>query len=236
MTDLDQLLTVQARDNAADALAHRRATLPERDELAARTSELDAIDREVATIEARRHELARVQKRHEDEAKLAEEHAAAEDKKLYSGAVTGARELQDLQAEVDSLRRRQAEIEDQVLEVMVEIEPLDAELDALRTRRDPVTAAVDAATVRLAEAEAAIDAELAGVRAERDAAAAEVPADAMEAYAKARPAFGGTAVAKLVGRDCVGCPLAIPAVEAARIKAAPPGFEWCDECGRMVVH
>ncbi|MDY7104714.1 MAG: hypothetical protein S0880_26310 [Actinomycetota bacterium] len=236
MTDLDQLLVVQEQDNAADALAHKRANLAERAVLAGHTAELETIDRGIADAEARRHELARVQKRHEDEARSAEDHAAQEEKKLYSGTVTGARELQDLQSEVDSLRRRQAEIEDQVLEVMVEIEPIDTELAELRARREPLAAAVDTATVALAEAEAAVDAELAEVKAARDAAAADVPADALDAYTKTRPLFGGTTVAKLVGRDCVGCPLAIPAVEADRIKKAPPGFEWCDECGRVVIH
>ena len=54
------------------------------------------------------------------EAELAttEERAAAVNRRLYSGEVTASRELQAMAADVDSLKARASDLEDQVLEIL----------------------------------------------------------------------------------------------------------------------
>jgi predicted nucleic acid-binding Zn-ribbon protein len=123
-----------------------------------------------------------------------------------------------------------------VLELMVEIEPIAASEAGLAAEREQLEAEARAATVALAEAESVIEAELAGVLDERVTAAAGVEAGALADYERLRPVFGGSAVVRLVGARCEGCPLAIPAVEADRIRRAPGGVANCDECGRLVLH
>ena len=155
---------------------------------------------------------------------------------LYGGRVSAVRELQALQDEVASLRRRASELEDRILELMVELEPLVEEAASLQARREGLEADARAATVALAEAEAVVDRELAEVRARRDAAVAATHSEALARYRQLRPAFGGSAVARLVGSRCEGCPLAMPAVEVDRIRRSAPGLATCEECGRLVVH
>ena len=97
-------------------------------------------------------------------------------------------------------------------------------------------AAARVATVALAEAEAVVDRALAEARSQRDAAVASTGPDALAQYQRLRPAFGGSAVVRLVGTRCQGCPLAMPAMEVDRIRKSPPGLATCDECGRLVLH
>jgi predicted nucleic acid-binding Zn-ribbon protein len=230
------LLDVQAADNPAEVLRHRLATLPERQRAADVQARVEALERSAAELAAPRHELERQQRRLEDEVGSLRTRADEADASLYSGRVTAVRELQALQDEVTSLRRRASELEDRVLELMVEIEPIAASEAGLAAEREQLEAEARAATVALAEAESVIEAELAGVLDERVTAAAGVEAGALADYERLRPVFGGSAVVRLVGARCEGCPLAIPAVEADRIRRAPGGVANCDECGRLVLH
>lgn len=239
-SDLDPslagLLDVQATDNRIEVLRHQLAALPERAELAARQAAIAELDARVTQLAAPRHELERDQKRLEDEVALLRARAQEEEAALYGGRVSAVRELQALQEEVTSLRRRAGELEDRILELMVELEPLAEEAAALEGGRAELEAAARAATVALAEAEAVVDRELAEVRAARASAVAAVGPDALARYQQLRPAFGGSAVVRLVGSRCEGCPLAMPAVEVDRIRRSPSGLATCEECGRIVVH
>jgi predicted nucleic acid-binding Zn-ribbon protein len=187
----------------------------------AKTAGLEA---RIAEVEAQRHELARAQQRLEDEISSVSEKATQHDKTLYSGTISNPRELQAMQDEIGALRRRISQLEDQDLELMEQIEPLDAEIARLAMER-----------AAIAEDEVAIDGELAAVRAERDTIAADVDGTLLEEYEALRPKMGGIAIARLVGGSCGGCHLALSAVEVARLKKLPPDEPaWCEECGRLL--
>ena len=151
------LLDVQAEDNRIEVLRHRLATLPERKELAARQAQVAELDARAEQLAVPRHELERNQKRLEDEVALVRSKADQDEASLYGGRVSAVRELQALQDEVASLRRRASELEDRILELMVELEPLVEEAASLESRREGLEADARAATVALAEAEAVVD-------------------------------------------------------------------------------
>ena len=65
------------------------------------------------------------------------------------GTVTAAKELQAIQDEIESLRRRQATLEDEILELMEQIEPLDAELAELGARRTELAATAESVRERI---------------------------------------------------------------------------------------
>ncbi|MDZ7677055.1 MAG: C4-type zinc ribbon domain-containing protein [Acidimicrobiales bacterium] len=237
MSVLEQLLEVQELDTRIDQLRHRRDHLPERDEL----SEIAAAERDLDTrrreVDDQAAALARSQKRIEDELASVEAKRAEADKRLYSGTVTAPRELQALQDEVSSLGRRTSELEDELLEVLTETEPvdearaaLDAEASTLAGRRSSVEA-------QLEDAEREVSAELSEVTAAREAASAEVPAETLQDYEARRKHLGGIAIARLHGTSCGGCHLTLSAVEIDRIRKLPPDEPaTCEECGRMLVH
>lgn len=212
------------------------ANLVERKILDAKLAEIALIDREAAAAVAPRRKIELEQKRFEDEASLVRDKADAEEKKLYSGSVSAVKELQALQEEVAMLRRRASDLDDSALEMMVQLEPFDEASAALAAKRDALEAEARVLTVAAAEAESGLAADLAVAEASRTENVALVPADALARYGKLREAFGGSAVVRLVGQRCEGCPLAMPAMEADRIRRSGNRLETCDECGRLVVH
>jgi predicted nucleic acid-binding Zn-ribbon protein len=233
---LDDLLRVQEHDTAVDRLRHRRATLPERDELARLEEETVELERALAEVAGQRDDIARRQKRLEDELAGVEAKIAEMEKRLYSGTVVIPRELQAMQAEVDSLRTRRSGLEDAILEAMTDREPLDAEVSRLeeeRRRRDAEGGRLRAV---IAEAEAALDAELEAQTSARASAAAGLPSDLTALYEQLRARLGGVGAARLVNGRCAGCHLTLPATELDRIRREPPdAVIRCDQCGRLLV-
>jgi uncharacterized protein len=236
MSRWDSLLAVQEFDTRADQLAHRAETLPQRAELAEIGRQLAELRSRLATVDQRAGELSRSQQRLEDEVASLTERANQAEKQLYSGSVTNPRELQALQDDVASIRRRIGQIEDDELEIMELTEPVEAEQAELAGERERLDGESARLTAALAEAEAEIDAELATVRAERAEVASGVPDDLWPEYNALRAQLGGVAIARLVGSTCQGCHLALAAVEVDRIrKLGRDELVHCEECGRLLV-
>ncbi len=236
MIDFGVLLDVQDHDTRAEQIRHRRVSLPQRDELKRIGAELATLEKAEAEASARRHELARQEKRFEDEAALVEAKAASENNRLYSGEITNPKELQAIQAEIASLKRRQTELEDEAIVLMEQIEPVDVELAGLTERTAALRAAEATATEDLAAAEAQADTELATVLEERAALAASLDPALLATYERVQAQQRGVAVSRLAGNTCDGCHLALSAVELDRVKHEPPDvLVYHEECGRILV-
>jgi uncharacterized protein len=230
------LLAVQEHDTRTDQLNHRIETLPVRSELAQLERDVRSVDERLADAQRRRDELGRSQQRLEDEIASLTERANQAEKQLYSGAVTNPRELQALQDDVASIRRRIGQLEDDELEIMELVEPVDAERSQLTGERERLDAEGARLRAALEEAESELAVQLAAVQAERETAAAEVPDELWPEYDKLRARFGGVGIARLVGSTCQGCHLALPAVEVDRIRKLPlDEAVHCEECGRLLV-
>jgi predicted nucleic acid-binding Zn-ribbon protein len=234
--DLARLLDVQDRDLTLDQLAHRRSHLPERAALTAATSDGSRLDAELGDVQTRLHDIELAQRKLEDEITAIDTKAAAETKKLNSGTITAPREIQALSDEIDALGRRKRALEDDELELMEQAEPLAADVERLTAERAAVTAELERLTGVIAEQEASIDGELVTVRAERDAAAADLDAALLDRYEKLRSKLGGVAVARLQGDMCLGCHVSLPAMEVDKIRHSQPDtIVTHEECGRILV-
>jgi uncharacterized protein len=156
--------------------------------------------------------------------------------RMYSARGSATRDLQAMDEEVRHLALRKSEVEDAELEAMEEQESLDAqvaELDLRRARLEETAVQLRGAAT---EAEAAIDADLAAARDERQAGFGRLPSDLAQQYEALRARLGGTGAARLVGNRCEGCHLDLPAVDIDRIKRLPDdAIVTCDQCGRILV-
>ena len=231
-----RLLAVQDHDSRIDQLRHRLDTLPERAALAARQSECKRLAEQRETMQMKQLELQRNLKRNEDELAALEDRTKREHNRLYSGEVTGPRELLTLQEEVDGLRSRCSAMESDALELMEAIEGIESDVVTLGTSLDTADAEVISAQQQLTDAEADVQAEIDQETAARSAEAADVPEAALASYESLRARMGGVAVARLRNGTCEGCHLALSAMELDRIRHAPADeLCHCEECGRILV-
>jgi len=192
------------------------------------------VERRSAAMAEQLGELRRQQKRLEDEIGTSEAREAEVDRRLSVGTV--ARELQALASERDALRARRSALEDHVLELMEQTEPLAEQQQELLAARTTGDEQAVAARVALAEAEAAVAADITRSDAERATARATIPEALLAEYERLRPRLGGVAVAEMVNGHCSGCNLALPASELERLRHLAPGDRaTCEECGRLLV-
>jgi uncharacterized protein len=235
-TALGALLVLQDLDTSLDQHRRRRASLQPRAELAALDLRLADAARRRALIVARRDVFATRQEILERDLGTTEARRAEISRRLYGGTISATRELQAMAAEVESLTSRASGLEDQVLEVMEEQEPLDAEVATVDREKDHLLAARAEVEGRLSAAEAAIDAEVEVITGQLADAVSEVPADLLALYQQLRERLGGVGAARLVGASCGGCHLALPATEVDRLRRqAPDAILFCDHCGRILI-
>jgi len=235
-TDLEALLALQERDTNLERLLHRHQTLPERVSLQDGESTAAALAARTATTRKERDRVAREEQQLDDEARTLSDKAKEVEGRMYSGEISSPRELQAMQADVESLRRHQGTIENRELELMEEREPLDATMGELEQQAVVVAADVDRFRAELASAEAAIVAEMQVERAARDEIAASVDDVLVKEYERCRSLAKGAGVARLVGTTCQGCHLSIPAIEAEQIKrSGGQPLAYCDNCGAILV-
>lgn len=233
---LQLLLGVQDLDLTLTQLERRRATLPERQQVAEADGRLASLATRTAGLEEERGALAARQAELEEQIRAITARREAIEQRMYAARGTAARDLQAMDEEVRHLTARRAELEEDELEVMVAMEPLDADLAAAAGERSEVSSVAAAAQGDLSAAEAVVDAELGTVTAARAAAAAAVPGDLLDRYETLRARMGGIGAARLVGNRCSGCHLELPAREVDRIRRLPPGtVVTCDQCGRILV-
>jgi predicted nucleic acid-binding Zn-ribbon protein len=234
--DLEALLALQDLDTHIDQEQHRKAHLPERDELAQLErliGQKETTRSEVAVLDA---DVASRQEAAERELQATEDRVTQVNRRLYGGTVTASRELQAMAADVESLRKRASELEDRALVLMEEREPFDKELAELDGQLVELEARQREAQTSLAEAEAEVDTDISTLAAQRPKAAGTVPEQLLSAYERLRGRLGGVAVARLVGGRCDGCHLTLSAVELDRIRHESDGtLQYCEQCGRIIV-
>ncbi len=235
MSEIEALLAVQRLDNTLDQLHFAHANLPERAKIAEIDDELATLNNAAARTEGQRDELRKKQRSLETEASDVEAKADSLNTKLYDGSVTSPKEASALGEEITSLRERQSDFEDQSIEVLLEIEPLDEQLVNAEAARGQLTAAQGEQQRALDAAAGQLDNEIATAEQERAEAAAKVAEPALDLYGKMRITYGPDAVIEFDPDHNGGCPVAMSAVELDRWKHLPVGtLEPCADCGRLV--
>lgn len=141
-----------------------------------------------------------------------------------------------MQSDVEMLRRRLSEIEDEELAVMEQRESLDGELATLQTSIDALQQDVQRFRDVIATTEGEIDGEISDASAVRANLAEPLPAALLADYEKRRAQNKGAGAARLVGVTCQACHLTIPSTEAEQIRrAAGNEVAYCDNCSAILV-
>jgi uncharacterized protein len=230
--DLHGLLALQELDSAADLIAVRRRTMPERQAVEAIEARLRDLRQAAAARNETRQKLEGEQA--ELEAELAGADARDRDLAARLRTIFVPREAEAVMAEQRSLAARRAELEDVILERMEQLAALDDEEHDAGAVRDVATTELAAAEEVLAAAEHDLDAQLAAIAARRGEL--HVPDELLRRYDALRPRFDGVAVARLEGGRCGGCHLSLSTSELDRIRHEPAdALIECEHCGRLLV-
>ncbi|HEX3898236.1 MAG TPA: C4-type zinc ribbon domain-containing protein, partial [Mycobacteriales bacterium] len=156
--------------------------------------------------------------------------------RLDSGQVGSPKELENLQSEIESLHRRQTELEDAELEVMEQRETVQNRLKELRDEVAALDTGLTDVTSRRDATLAEIAAETEKTSAQRAELAATLPGELLTLYTKLRESSGGVGAAALRRGRCEGCHLQLNTTDLNRVRDADPEeVVRCEECRRILV-
>ena len=233
--DQQKLLALAAEDVALAQLAHRARTLPELAAVDAAQEAQRTLSDDVVRAETEVRDLDREQKRLEGDVDTVRQRAARDQSRIDSGGAT-PKEITGLQHELESLNRRQGDLEDQVLELMERRETADA---ALATAQGGLAGA-QADQERAEQQRDAALADIADATSRHQATRAEiagtVPADLLKLYDRVAQQTGSTGAAHLHAGRCEGCRIEFYGTELATYRNADPHTVLrCENCGRILV-
>ncbi len=227
------LLELQSVDLEIDRLNARRRELEGSEDLTAATRDADAAERALGELRLQLDAMDRDGGRLEHEIDSLTKKAAAEEARLYDGSVANARELESIRHEIENLKHRREDREDELLAYLeqrdgVERRAKEAEGQAstLRTQVDQVAAS---SQEELADVRTKLEARLAA----RAELAGRIDPALLELYEELRAHKKGVGAAALVDGVCQGCHETLSAVELDRIRRTDD-VPRCEHCRRIL--
>lgn len=231
-SDQRRLLDLAALDATIRHADHQRRH-PEQtarvQELLAQRKELSVeLTRLLGVRDDAKTELSRL----ESDVALVDARAARDAERLATSA--NAKEAQGLEHEIASLTKRKSDLEDLELEIMERLETAEADVLA----QEALIAAINDEGARLsAEGKAAVadaTARFESATRDREAVAAQIPADLLGLYEKL--AARGVGAGLLRRRTCEGCNMVLSGTDLQTLRqAATDDVVMCPECGGILV-
>jgi predicted nucleic acid-binding Zn-ribbon protein len=230
-----RLLELADIDAELSRLDHRHRGLPELAEVERLDARAGEVRDAIVTAETEISDLSREQAKAEGDVEQVRVRVDRDRKRLDAGQVSSPRELENLQSEIESLHRRQSDLEEIVLDVMERRETVDGRLASLTAEQARLGGELEDAMARRDAAVADIASKAGELGERRAGVAAGVPADVLALYEKLREQHGVGAAALRRGR-CEGCHMELNTVDLNRIRAADPDEVLrCEECRRILV-
>ena len=230
-----RLLDIQTLDSKLDQLAHRRRSLPQLAALAATDTRIGQVRDVLVASTTQESDLARELKKAEADVEAVRARSDR-DRKLMDSGSGSAKDMSHLQSELESLARRQSDLEDIVLEVMERVETASNRTAELTRQRALADQDRERQGAELAAEQASIDKDIAFATEQRALLAAQQPADLMALYEKIRSQYNGIGAAAIKQHRCEGCRLELDIAEINEVKATAPDVVYRhDSCRRILV-
>ena len=229
------ILELQSLDNEIMQANTKLKSLPEIEQLLHIDKRITTATDELAVVKAEADQIALELRRGEVDVETVTDRIKKDEARLASGNAT-PKELEQLQHEVGTLKKRQESLEEIELEIMIRSDAIVARSNTLTTDLASLQTLKDEISGRLKTATDEMNKVIADKNTARNLSANQIEKPLLELYEKIRANGGGVGAATLVGNKCNGCNLSINAVEMERIKSlGKDELLRCEECRRILV-
>jgi len=158
----------------------------------------------------------------------------ATESRLYSGNVKNPKELQDMQAEIESLTRRNGDLDEKLLQLMMVRDEAQADHDQADTDLQSITADWEAEHQDLLEEKETLKSEADKLMADRKKAVQAVKPEAMKTYNSLRKSKANRPVAGIDEGACTACGIEQNNKIISAINR-DDSLVYCQNCGRILV-
>ncbi|MEB3034520.1 zinc ribbon domain-containing protein [[Mycobacterium] nativiensis] len=228
------LLELAELDAELSRIAHRARNLPEQQEWMRIQADHTAAADRLAALELALEDLDAQAGRFESEIEAVRQREDR-DRALLDSGQTSAKQVVELQHELETLQRRQSSLEDSLLELMEQREQLQTQATAESNGVEELAAELARVQETLDAAAAEIETTRGQRSASRDELAGGIDGELLALYERQR-ASGGIGAGPFRGGQCGACRIEIDRGELSRISAAPPEEVLrCPECSAILL-
>ena len=196
-------------------------------------SEIRTAIEQVKTAETNTRNLEHTRLTSEEEARDKKVKIQQAESSLYGGSIQNPKELLDLQADITSLKKHLASIEDQELDAMLKVESAQSELQTVKEKLTQLKANRTNANKNMISEQESLTNDLADLKAERKATVSPVDSRVLETYETLRHQKRGLAVAEVIENTCGACGTTLNAALQQNIRHASELVN-CPSCGRIL--
>ncbi len=230
MTSIAELFALQqldaSLDNARAALADAESGLGETEELVAARA---GVDERREVLRAAEHRA----KESEFEADEQRRKIEPLEQRLYSGLVLNPKELEDLQQDIDSLKRRRSALDEEALTAMEALEQAQRELSDAETHLRELNASWEGDQQGRGARQTGLDAEIREIEGQREEQAQKPDSELLRLYEQLRASRGGRVVVQVEGGACQGCRISLPSNVIHRARGGSEVVQ-CSSCQRIL--
>lgn len=195
--------------------------------------ELRAATERLATSEDNYKAAERTLKQSEADAEKQNVKIQQAEASLYGGQVANPKELQDLQKDVNSLKRHLETLEERELEAMLVVETKEQELQNAKSELQRVRSNLGEQNRELTQESELLHKNLERLNSERQAVVSDIVQEAMNIYNQLRQQRRGIAVTKLSDGACSACGTTLTPSQQQNARSTSQLFH-CPSCGRIV--
>ena len=228
-----ELLRLQEHDSRLNRIAHAVKNLPQDKQLLELKPQAEQLRARLVEATGRAEDARAEQTRFESD--LAVVAQRLERDTARSQTSSSSKDIEALEGEIESLRRRQRTLEDAELEVMERLERAEGEIAAIRAEQEQLQASVDSLTAARAEEIARLERQRDDATADRMVVAQGIPEELLAVYERQRARYGIGAAAVRGGVN-LGSNLTLAPNDLAAVRQADPDDVIIDgESGAILV-
>ncbi|MFM1864969.1 MAG: Chromosome partition protein Smc [Actinomycetota bacterium] len=228
------LVELAKLDQELITLTTRAKNHPAREEISSANEEIEKIHFEIAQLVARESDLKKEAGKLEIEIEQVKSRAQKDQARIDNAS--NAKELTAMEHEVESLKTRQNELEDQEIILLEEIEALQKEQTTWQENKEKLKQEVDKKTDNLKAELAELKNKADEVNKNRQELVAKISSEILEKYQNIMSEHVGLAAARLIDGACTGCNISFSPIEVKEIKSNDPELILtCENCGCILV-
>ncbi len=230
MSQAFNLFRLQKIDTQLDQINNRLAEI---DQILASDENLHQTEEQ---FQIAKHHLFKMQqslKQKEDEVQAQRIKIETNESSLYGGKVRNPKELQDLQVDIASLKKRLSILEDEQLDIMLTIETAELEFSQAQKNLNQAQADHGNRTASLAGEQSQLSKSKDNLLAERNPLLNSVVPENLSIYQSLRDQKKGVAVVSVDDESCSACGTTIRPVEIQAARS-PQKIAFCSSCNRIL--
>jgi len=154
-----------------------------------------------------------------------------EEEELYSGRIKNPKDLTSLQHEVELLKSKRTQLEDNALAIMDKVEQAEANAATISQELKAVEAEWQSQQQELSAEKEQLETKLSDLRTKRESLLAEIDPQVAELYHELRKQKK-LAVAKVEQGICGSCRISLPITDLQQVRSG--NLVHCSSCGRIL--